>query len=338
MTLLTSTNKVLLKLREGEVTAIDGTEQVQGIVDGLNDAAHRVLKTREWEFLKRYDGFSFFPATFIATTGGGFTFNAVPAAINLLGVNSWTFLDATRFTISLRSKVRVTNDSGGFANTSFIVANFETTANFPATLSSPYRGATTGTGAFEIYAHEFVLPTTVRKVLSVSDQEGDIDLKFVDRDTDFDKIMIRPSERKEHRPLVAYVGGIYTTTTLDGGAATTGTGMMIWPPPNRDVLCQYTYIHDHPALVASSDTWENVPDEVVSLIESEAFEAALIENRQADPQRAVRLERSNARRMAALEAADDKQPRRRMAMQPVDRLNHSGGYWTRWDTQEVPEP
>lgn len=333
MTLLQSVNRVLLDLREDSVDALTSEDQVQSIVDALNLAAAYVLRSHEWSFLVRTDGLIFLPGRFTATTGGVVTNGTTAIQINNGSGNSWSSSTAAPFTGSVRARIRFTDDAA-VGNTSSRIDTINITANYPATLENVFRGTTVSDGSapLEVYAHEYVLPSTVRSVLSMRVEERPIQLNAPgDRFADFDRAIPRHTVSFTNHPHVAYVGGYLQGTQLASTSPQSGMGAFFWPIPDDDVQVHYSYVYQHAELSDDSDEWTGVEYEVVRLIERMAFASELIDNRQADTARGVALKRENEDVMKRLQDADlDRQGRDRKVMMPFDRVGFTGDPWSRW--------
>lgn len=348
MTLLASLNALRRYLREEEVSAVPSDLGGQTQIGFLNEAADEVLNSNSWSFLKRYDGYAFYPARFQGSGGGlDIASGSTSVLLNFTGPNSWASSDVTRFTTGVRAYLRVTGDgvlgNGNFSRTPFLISDLSTDTNFPATLSTGWPGqnisALDTTTTFEVFAFEYILPTTVRQVLAVWSAEEDLTPCFVDRDGEFDASWSRLGfDYFSNRPELVMVGGTYSTTTIDSGTATTGRGLAVWPPTDQDLIVQYSYVYQYPALVLATDEWLGVPTEVVHLIERVAFERALDSNVEDDPQKARLWHAKNQRRLQDLLSVDARDPNRRKVPPEIGGSPRFRSPWSRWATRQVPSP
>lgn len=341
MTLLASVNYLRRLMREEEITAISPELDIQTQVGLLNDASDEILNSHRWSFLRRYDGYAFFPARYTDTGGLSITNGGTSCFLNQLGTGSWAASNTTEFTTNVRARLRVTADTS-FSDTSILLNNINSTTPFAASLgidSWPGDTFALGAGEFEVCTYEFVLPSTVRQVLAVWDQEGDLSPEFIDRPTEFDPWVIRPHDQFTDRPEIVMVGGTYTTTTIDSGSSTTGTGLVIWPPPSSDLLIQYSYLYKYAELSDGSDAWTGVPTEVVRLIEHVAFEHALDSNVEDDGARGRTEHAKNQRRLERLLGADMRDPNRRMVPDEIgNRRSRLDSPYRRWASRTITAP
>jgi hypothetical protein len=172
---------------------------------------------------------------------------------------------------------------------------------------------------WETYCHENLLPTTVREVLSVRGEQGDVTLEFVDRVQDFERHIPRPQFFFSDVPEVLYVGGRIQNTQLSVKGAgpygpiaqRTGTCAMVWPVPTNDLRLSYSYRVQHADLSAATDEWAGVPNNIIHLIEWKAVEFAYKTGIKNDSKRAMLAEREVERRLARALAQHSAQPNRR---------------------------
>ena len=332
--------------REEEVSAISSSLDVQTQVGLLNEAADEVLNAHRWTFLRRYDGFAFFPGRFDGTIGGGvFPAGSTSVFLNFGGGNLWATSNVNAFSTNVRMKLRVTNDTN-LSNTSIPITELVADISYPAVLGTDWHGdaLVAGAGQWEGFAHEFVLPDTVRQVTYVSDHEGNFPISFVDRDTELEPITSRLTDTFAERPELVTVGGIVTTTEKNNGAGTVqtaaraGTALTVYPAPSSDLLLQYGYLNKFAELAADTDTWTGVPREVQRLIERVAFEHSLDTNVEDDERRARLMHGKNQRMLEKLLAADARDPNRRNVPHEIGarRLGHNPR--SRWASDTITGP
>jgi hypothetical protein len=338
VTLLDSINRLRQLQRSEGISATSAAQLDHATARGLlNDAASDVLNLHRWSFLRRYDGFAFYPAMFSVTTGGIFTSSASVHRLNQSNANAWAAGDAQDFSTRVRAKLRITS-SAEFPDTSFPVQNFDTGAHFQVSIAPlVYEGVNiTANGAWEVYTHEYVLPATVRRVLDVFDQEGDVSVTFVDRD--LDGMPIRPSDHYNDRAYDVAVGGTVTSSKLNAGSSATGDALTIWPPPSEDVYVQYSYLYRYADLVNDTDVWTGVPEEIIKLIQNVAFEKSLDSNVEDDLRRGATWHGKNQGMLQRLLQQDARDPNRRLVTPEIGTSRNRSDPYRRWSSRTVPSP
>lgn len=311
MALLDSVNRVRRLLRDDVYSTLSSNDlDAMTLVDFLNDAADELFAHRVWSFLKRYDGQVWLPGAFTVTAGGVMNANATSGSLNFAGANAWATANVVDFTARgqdgrLRPRI-VWNDDTEHPSTSYSLSQLSVLPNFPFVQTSAFRGVQQNNGGWTLYANEYVLPSTVRQVLSVVHEERPLNLEFVDRDFDFVSDWPR-SAQWLGEPEMASVGGTLTGCGTDAGiTARTGLGLTVWPAPQSEVLLKYSYVYRYARLSADADDWTGVPAEHVRLIESMAFERSLWSNVEDDPRRATVLHAHNEKFLARLTLADQR--------------------------------
>lgn len=343
MTLLASVNRVRRALREDTISEISANDQLtQSIIDLLNTSADELLNARDWAFLIRHDAQVWFPALHEETTGATTINNSATVLLNTGGANAWAAPNVLAFTDSGqtgRLLCRLEMTGGAMTpNTAYPVDILASTVNFPVTLRTIFRGDSLSTTAgFRIYSHEAALPATQRRVLSVRHQETPLRLEFVDRYDSFDRAVPRVADQTSDRPEVAYVGGLVTGSAQTTAAQVSGLGFMIWPVPLSAVTIDYTYVYRFADLSADADEWTGVPSEHIRLVESMAFEKALDNNIEDDPERAARIRVKNENVRFRLVNADERAPVRRVTPE-IGKGRAGAGTNSRWNSQVVPSP
>lgn len=311
MSLLESVNRVRRLMRDDVYTTLSLNDlDAMTLVDFLNDAADELFGHRAWDFLKRYDGHVWLPGSVTVTAGGVVNANGSIGSLNFAGANAWATANVHDFTQRgqdgrIRPRI-VWDDDTQHPGTSYGLSQLSVLPNFPFAQTNAFRGVNQTNGGWTIYANEYVLPSTVRQVLSVVNESRPLDLQFVDRDFDVTPSWPRGAQWLGE-PEVACVGGTITGCGTDAGiTAATGLGLAVWPPPQSEVLLHYSYIYRFARLSTDTDDWTGVPAEHVRLIESMAFERALWSNVEDDPRRSAVLHQHNEVYMARLAAADQR--------------------------------
>jgi hypothetical protein len=345
MALLQSLNAVLRDLREAEASSISATGLLhQTIVGALNQAAAEILNTHSWTFLTRNDGVVWFPGRFSATEDMSIAANGSTGSLNSAGLNAWANANVSDFTQRgqngrVAARWRTAGDAT-FGQTSIAVTDLSVLPAFPFTLRNPWRGATIVSGGFEMYAHEYALPDTVRVVTSTRSQEGDLQLSFIDRDFTMDAISPRRTESFAEYPTHVFVGGLVTGTSQDTSTVTaqSGLGFTIWPPCENEVAINYSYVYRFADLSSDTDTWTGVPSEVVKVIEKQAFALCLMNNVEDDPKKAQAQMVQNEFALSRLKAADGRMLHKRYVPREIGIPSRLRNPRSRWQTQVIPEP
>lgn len=338
-TLLTMVNDLRILLREEQITAISATDDLtQALIPLINKASKSVLESRTWNFDKRTDGVAVFlhrqTGTELFTYVASTAVRVEKAALTV----GWLSDRITYF--------RVTNDADG-PDLTYQVVSAETITIWPATdvyeltLNFIYSGEAlihVTDATWELFSPDMVLPTTVRKVLSVRDEEQPLQLVFSERDLMWDREEPRILD-SDGLPQVVMVGGTGTNTynADTETAGDTGMVMSIRPPPETQTPIYYSYVYSHPAMTVATDTLSGVPDRIVSLIVDKAFYYCLTGNIEADPVRAPQVMKQYRIDLELAGREDRVTPNRRRILRPV------GSYLgrhpnSRWAGREVPSP
>lgn len=349
-TLLSMINNVRGKLREERIGSINANDILTTeLIDLLNDAGSDILNGAEWSFDVRTDGRTYFPgrkdgASFTDTDATIWESTTAGTVVTLGVTISDDDLFAFRFTDPRRARI-VVDSAADKANTSFIVSSINSLApgNLYVTLTfaNPRNIAVeSASGEYLLFANEAVLPSTVREVLHARNEEQNLHVEF---STDED-MPVRTFDAFSDSTESIVVGGTITSTARTGtwpniaaAAATTGTRIMVWPPPLNDTQIHYSYRVRHSDLSAATDEWANVPQHVTRIIEWRALQYAYQSGIQNDPVRGREAALQVERRLARALAQDDAQPNRR-------RVPTSFGYEARgnprrrWASQTITAP
>jgi len=320
ITLIKMITSVRDKLIEEPSTREIRTSALVGLI---NDSASEILEGYDWPFDTRHDGKAFFPAPITSTTGGNFTDGSASGAydngttVDLLKTSTaldtaaecdhvgWAFCDPRR--------ARIVGTGTAMTGTSWIVTNIDhATTKLTLTLSNNLNVAPVTNVAWSLYAIDQVLPSTVRKVLSAANEQQNLSLQWVERESEFDTLVPKMHATTSDTTECIFIGGTITSTArtatnawndLSTTTATTGDGIMIWPPPASDTQVNYSYQVQHTPLALASDTFPNVPDDVIYLIEWNAVKQGFETGIANDPQRAqIAYEQSKERLQRALMA------------------------------------
>ena len=331
-TLLTMLNDLRALLSEEPIATISATDGLtQALILLVNKASKSVLESRTWSFDKRTDGEAAIDGPVAGSTvnhiaGPGFIVEYSAAAFAMLTPNTM----AVRFNM---------DDDTVRPKLSYAVVN---AARFgpllSIVLSSDWLGeqGVSDTGrSWTLYTTDYILPSTVRKVLSVRDEEQPIQLYFTEDEIFTDRYSPRPLDDTGEGKCVI-VGGT-ETASFATGSASTGMRLRMLPVPVSDTMLYYTYVYRHPAMTAATDTLVAVPGNVIRLIVDKALYYCLSSNVEADMVRARRVESKYRVDFAVAATADRTAPNRRRVMDPGGAIyaRHPN---SRWDSREVPSP
>lgn len=338
-TFLDLVNKLRRRLRDDTLGAFSGTDNETDQKDLINDACREILDEYAWDFMRRRFAQAYFPGRYTGTT---LTATAGSTA-GQVGADS-EIADTAKWVAPRRSRIVHTNSSQ-LANVSYVLDDVTNEATHDFVLEQAYRGGgASGTGNFTLYTHELVLPSDVKQVTSIRDENRPLKLVMVEKDHVFDAVSPRPLDASG-RPHTAYVGsGIestsYNVSNSGSGsiAATQGVGLMIWPVPDEDVVLDYTYVAQHTELVNATDTLAYVPDAVAEAIVWVALDYAMVSNIEADAVRGRTISARTQRRINRLLTAYKPQPNRRAVMQPFGGRHSNRDYTRRWEDPDIPSP
>jgi hypothetical protein len=221
-------------------------------------------------------------------------------------------------------KLIVTSDDN-FGSTGFRVSSmttgllgFFTTTQW--TLDALFPGATSATADLTICANEYVLGSTVRKVLSMRHQERDIRLEESGRSQVFDRFATQPLTTVSDDPEIVVIGGIATGTDYTGAAVAippsetltgaSGSSVLIYPTPQSSLVLHYSYLIQRSDLTAIGSTF-TADRSIETLLVKLAF-ARCMQDAVGDfnPEAGMALEQRILREAAALHMNQARDPGR----------------------------
>ena len=308
---LVMVNNLRGKLREERIgTVVSPNDLTTELINLINQAAHYVLESIVWPFDIRRNTTMTFPGR-VQGTAGTFTNSSNSFVLNSTASTDWDATEVYTFPgADVVVRVTVTNSDTN-VNTSYrAVSGTISAPNLTLVMAREFEGTTiSGSGTWDVYAYEKVLPTTVRKVLSVRNEEHPMQDIFVDRNTSFDSAVPRPHIQFDDRPYLVYVGGLITPTG-DSAAGTAGDSLMIWPIPSSLVTLHATTVFRHTDLGVANDTdtFPGVDAVVNDLITDIAFAEALMSDIGNDIQRGQILSARAEQRLVALQRAVQRDP------------------------------
>ncbi len=301
----------------------------------INRAARKVLEARTWSFDIYDDGQTTLYAPIektessIAAGDTTLTVSGTSAEKDLIVGSAARILvsaeasDTSTFNF-LKTAYRVTeaSHSGGTITMTIDPGFLES-----GTKTSP---------TLKIFSNSQALPATVRRVVSVRHLERPLQLEFVERHIDFDRMLPRQTDSFRD-PEVAYVGSTVTNTQETGQSLVKRVGMMVWPPPSDKTELEYSFVRRHPTLTNATDELEGVPPHIEDLVVDRAHLYCLTSSIQNDIERAREVRADFRADMKNAMEEDEPALRRRLPRAP--RIRHRfGDPWRRWDSRQIPAP
>jgi hypothetical protein len=268
-TALQIVNRVLRKLSKSTIGSAFTDQNLGNVtLDAVNEATRAILETHSWDSLKRRDGILVTQGVMTAASGSGL--NAIVTNTSTALSQSTAFGDGTgavdNITGDMVSYLTFTEDAS-YGDTPFRVVSAARVNDVIANIviETLFPGATDADAAFEIMVPEYVLPDTVKSVLSVRYEEEEINLEPIDETTTLDQF--RPNLRDDTgSPEVVAVGGtsVRTFDTEFGATAEDpGLRMIVAPVPDAAYVLHYTYSLKTPTLVEVTDTLDGVSETLV---------------------------------------------------------------------------
>lgn len=329
-TLLDLVNRVRRRLRAGDTSESGfSTDELDLVLtDLLNASGDAVLGQNEWSFEVRHDGYL---PTFQRTEySGDFTIFTLPGSsrTGLLLTGSTDLgilLNSTPPPPTPRVQRVVFRSIEAVAETAFTV-----TVSFGSFVTNgilaEFLGSTsTFNGQMTFLANEYLLPGNVKRVVSVTHQEGQVRLEERNRSQMFDRAVQRPHETFSDRPEVVVIGGKRNgyagSNTSQEPEQPIGTSLLIYPTPITSIILNYSYVIAYPQLAQPDDQWEGIDPMVESAIVELAYAKAMQTDVGKDVEAGVILETralGNVRQLLAMD--------RQMPGQRLELGSHFGGY------------
>lgn len=305
VTALTLVNRVLRMARvQQDVTSLSDPEELV-VLDLVNDAIGIVLNVEKHPFDVRHDGMLLTEAvrtsdsvgSNMSVTNGQKTMSTVGTAAPYVG--------------NFVTRVIVTDD-GSYGSTSFRVDSAATSGALAVfTISVPFPGTTnTVVGAeWKTVVYEYILPATVRSMLRIRDEQGELDLTEIDAEAQFETLVPRPHDR-QGPPRYAAVGGTDISTYTGTAKPEPRLRMVVWPIPTASAVLAYSYYYKHPLLTTASSTLVGVPDEIVAEVVHEAH-GLYTGSIDRDIDSGTKLQAASLQRLQALRRESGTSPARR---------------------------
>lgn len=318
-TLLQMVNRCRRKLKWEDVSSFSSTDDLTNVlIDFINEAKRDVLENYEWDFDIRSDGV--LKTVAARTHTNAVTIAAAGTTATVVGGTYYGDYDGG----DLRMRIRITEDTT-YGNTAFIVTGAATSAGDDVyTLETAWPGTAFagGSGSAELLVAEYVLPTTVRDVLSVMVEDSDVLVEFVDKVETLDRCVPNPFDLQSTQPEVCFVGGSTTPTVATGTTATPGLGLWLYPVPSSVYVVRYTYRYRHPSLSATTDTLY-VDDHVADIIVDLAVARAMRTRVAPDLEASQMLEQMTMGRLSRSAKRTGRQPLEHMSLRSHDRRGSS---------------
>lgn len=261
VTALQLVNQVRRRMRHDDVTAI-GQLRDLATLDAINRAMREVLLGNVWESDKRHTQ----RALKSRITGATVQLNegASTGVLIRTGLAQSDVYAEPDPNFILRVAPL---SSSQYANTAIRVLTTTVPSSDTSVITIPFTTseAVSVTDA-ELFYSEYILPDTVRSVLSVTHQDESLSLEQVGATVEFSELY--PRQQVEYgAPKSVSVGGLdLPTYNIADDTPSPGLRMIVWPPPDDEYVLDIEYLYRHPELVAATDTLDGVPDVVVDSI------------------------------------------------------------------------
>ncbi len=213
-TALQLVNRVRRLHRFGDASNLSDNLSV-GLLDRVNNALETVFEERTWQFQIHNDGFINTTPLIESTTGEFVSVTSKQTAFAMSG-SPLNFIDSDPSPFGddrLMELVLLTNFiTGGevpFSGTSFLVdnGNLNSSADtMNGVFFEPWPGAS-AIATYQFFVRQYILPTTVRSVLSVKHQEQPVQLFFTEEFLDYDQVFPRPWDHTGDPQFVIVVAG-----------------------------------------------------------------------------------------------------------------------------------
>lgn len=272
-TALSMMNRLRRLHRFEDVTAF-GDELSKVLLDLLNEAKRDVLDGYRHSFDERSDlTFKTFPsvsgttAAMTANTTNVFLFSYTGEWIGKASPSPERFYDATVY-------LNIPSDAS-YGNTAFRVTDgwMASATDLRINLERPWTGANGSNLGYRLFAFEYALPDTVRSVVSVRDQDGDLRLHHAMSVWQMEGLVPNLLAGIGSAPSCAIVTGYRAPTSLTTDASNTGVSssnadysLALYPIPDDGRAINVTYMYRHPELVDESSVLEGVPLHMVDTI------------------------------------------------------------------------
>lgn len=303
-TALQLVNRVRRELRWGDTA--DFTDDLSKVVlDRVNDAQATIFETWDWDCDIRHDGV----LTTVAKVSD-FDCQVTAASTVIISVNA--SLSAELLTAYDRRAVLrfvVTTDSTQSDIAGRIAWGQNVTSGLTAYMAASAKwigSTTTTTSAMDIVANEYGLPSTVRKILSVTSQGEDVRLEEMNRSQIYDRAVQRPHDLIDDGVICVAIGGKSAITGIRTEGITIAPTeelyptILIYPTPSSAYQLNYSYLIQRSDLSATTDTFSadrSLETALVKLAFARCMQDAVGDF---NPEAGMTLEQRALRELAAL--------------------------------------
>lgn len=259
VTALEFVNRIRRRMRAGSDVSNVTDEENAVLLDIVNAAIADVLAGKNWEFDLRHDG--------ILNTLATQTLGSVSVTASTFTTDTSDQFDFATFTAADQHVVRgIIETDGRYSNTAFRITSIEDSGSVQTFRVDGTFPGTVGGGAvstMKTVAHEFILPASVRAVVSVTHEERPLTLDQVDPTATFDQLVPRPHGTTAHPEWVGVGGFDVPTRDYTASASDPALRMIVWPLPDAAISLRYSYYVDHARLATATDALIGVPDRVI---------------------------------------------------------------------------
>jgi hypothetical protein len=318
-TALQLVNRVLRKSRDEAVTELT-SQQALTVLDLLNEGKNWALGSFAWDFDRRTTGviqtLPKIEGTDAGTTNGG----------NQMTIPGVALTDIAGGHVA---RIVITDDEN-YGSTAFRITSVATVgADSVIQLATQYPGATDMAADYTIFANEYLLPSTVRRITAVQYQEDEVVLREMPRELGLDSIAVRPnddiSDATEFVTIGSRLRATYDRDTVADGDEDAGMGLQFYPTPSSQLVFHYDWVYEHPD-ISSTQELEDVNPNVVDLIVEYAYAGTLMSGFNADPEHGRQVLQVLQARAAQIYSGHTPDPMRRVELRPVfERSAHHRG-------------
>jgi hypothetical protein len=282
VTALDLVNRVLTFHRFGEVTEFAAPES-KAVLITINQAIDKVLNSNDWEFSRRHDGTLGTTGLFAAASDGSELAVMLGASEMTEFANTDPLPPPSPVPLPIAPNPDLFQSPGvaRFVSTdsTFVSGEtgypidswrFYTVAGFPITqwkLASHHFGTLTTTCNFyTTYTAEYVLPVTVRGLISATKQDGGrLDVEMVSPEFRLEQLSTEPHGNVSDDPRTIYQGGTARATASNSTSNTNDFGLriIVWPIPETSFKIDYSYWYRYPQLVNPTDEIQGVSDSAI---------------------------------------------------------------------------
>lgn len=269
-TALTLVNRVRRELKIGETTTF--TDLVsKRVLDAVNDSVATIFGNWDWDCDIRHDGIQQCCPEINYAATGGITNGSATVTLPTASPSPFATIETNRGV----PRAVFTEDTA-YGDTALRITTHA--SGISVVLDKSWPGTTDASATVQVVTNQFMLPVTVRKVLSVRHQETQVRLEEANRSQAFDRIIQRPHETVDDQPELVLIGGqdrhLYNSGTSYSAAqiaAQTWTSMTVYPTPSTAILLHYSYVIAHAEMTATTDTLDYVDRSLESIVVKLAF-------------------------------------------------------------------